>query len=312
MPKCNSGAIILLYHGVTSSPSFGIENFSAKHLPVKEFDLQMGFLKQNTTILTLRTLLEHLKREVPLAPNSVAITFDDSYKNIHDVVLPILKRYRIPATFFISTGFVGTKKMFWVDQVEHMINMSCRESIELSLNSGLKRFSLRTPSEKISTIIEIKAAAKQMSPHERNRTLISLQDCTGVKDNGDAVANYTNLTWDDVCELDEPPFYEVGGHTVNHEIMSYLSEKQLRCEVRECKKTIEIHLGHTIDLFSYPEGQLDHFNESVILELKQAGITICPSAVPGINRQGTDSFYLRRNMVGFMGNEFPFNDFSGN
>lgn len=82
--------------------------------------------------------------------------------------------------------------------------------------------------------------------------------------------------------------------------------RHLPSEVWGCKKDLEKHLGHGVDLFSYPEGQAEHFDQRVIRELKSAGITICPSAVHGVNGRGEDPFYLKRVMVGFMGERFPF------
>ena len=44
---------ILLYHGVTSSLSDGIENFSGKHIQVEHFEKQIQFIKKNCTILSM-------------------------------------------------------------------------------------------------------------------------------------------------------------------------------------------------------------------------------------------------------------------
>jgi peptidoglycan/xylan/chitin deacetylase (PgdA/CDA1 family) len=40
---------------------------------------------------------------------TLSITFDDGYRNNHDVAAPILRRLNLPATFFVTTGFVGTQ-----------------------------------------------------------------------------------------------------------------------------------------------------------------------------------------------------------
>ena len=47
---------ILLYHGVTSSKSFGIENYSKKHINIKLFEKQMKFLKKYRTVVPLRKI----------------------------------------------------------------------------------------------------------------------------------------------------------------------------------------------------------------------------------------------------------------
>src|ERR671926_513204 len=37
----------------------------------------------------------------------VALTFDDGYHSWHEVAAPILEALRLPATFFVCSGFVG-------------------------------------------------------------------------------------------------------------------------------------------------------------------------------------------------------------
>ena len=37
----------------------------------------------------------------------LALTFDDGYADWHEIVAPVLEEFRCPATFFVSSGFVG-------------------------------------------------------------------------------------------------------------------------------------------------------------------------------------------------------------
>jgi len=305
----NSAGTIICYHGVTCSTSVGIENYSGKHIQADEFRHQMKFIRDNTTPLSLRELAGIINEGKVLPRRSIAITFDDSYKNVHDIALPILKDLQIPATFLISTGFIGSNRRFWTDQVEHVINMTDETEITISLKDGDMCFTLSSFLQKYDTVNTLKKIFKQLPPHERNRALDSLAKATKVEDNGDDISNYQNLTWDDVLHMDEGTLFEVGGHTVRHEILSYLSRSDLEYEIRECLRVLEKYLHHSIDLFSYPEGQRDHFNEQVISVLKEAGVQICPTAIKGFNPSGTDLFHLNRIMVGLMGERFPFPDY---
>lgn len=289
---------ILLYHGVTKSKSYGVENYSNKHIQADEFDRQMKFLKENKKVVSIR----NIKREL----DSVAVTFDDTFKNIYDVALPILKKYDIPATFFVSTGFIGNHKNFWVDRIEHMINFSDKDKIEF--DSEL--FNLRDRDEKINSLIKIKSKLKKCEPACRENFLSDIKIQTGWK-NAIEIENYKNLSLDDVKKLDEPPMYEVGGHTVNHEILSYLDDEKLNQEISDCIKTLEKITGRKTDLFSYPEGQEKHYNKKVINCLKDNGITICPSAIDGFIGE-EDEFNYKRIMVGFCDIKFPFEGYDGN
>ncbi|MBS2001826.1 MAG: polysaccharide deacetylase family protein [Cyanobacteria bacterium SZAS LIN-5] len=53
--------------------------------------------------------------------NSVVITFDDGYADNLTAALPILSKYEVPATVFISTGMVQHRTPFWWSEVESII-----------------------------------------------------------------------------------------------------------------------------------------------------------------------------------------------
>ena len=143
--------------------------------------------------------------------------------------------------------------------------------------------------------------------YNNEKYLNDIQSQTGWK-NDIEVNNYKNLSVDDVRELHHPPMYEVGGHTVNHEILSYLDDETLGSEVSACIKTLEKITNKTIDLFSYPEGQRNHYDERVIECLKKNGINISPSAIDGFIGD-EDEFNYRRIMVGFLNTKFPFEEY---
>ena len=295
---------ILLYHGVTSTTSYGIENFSGKHIQSDEFDKQMRFIHKKMNPITLREACEN--QDLP--PKSVVVTFDDTFKNMRSVALPILKKYQIPATFFITTGLVGTDTISWVDRLEHIINYAQKEEFVIR-NPHRRSFSIRNNEEKIKTIREIKHIIKQSKTKVHDLILETIQDQIGIVPI-EGIKNYENLSVDDVRELFDPPTYEIGGHTVNHEILSQLKQNDLEHEVVSCIDTLGRLVDSRVDLFSYPEGQAEHFNNTVIRFMKSANIKICPSAIPGVNTPGDSPFNLKRIMVGFMGAKFPFEEVS--
>jgi peptidoglycan/xylan/chitin deacetylase (PgdA/CDA1 family) len=303
--ESKAGYPIVLYHGVTSTQSDGIENFSGKHICVDIFESQMKYIKTQMHAISLRTMSDALMSNTPLPPGSVAITFDDSYKNIHSNALPILKKYAIPATFFLPTSFIGTNKRYWTDVLEHMINTTSVKTFEVDLLGEKRVYDVIGYDQKRQTVIDIKTFIKDNPDTDPQWIMSNLKAKLGVYDSGNGVKNYENLSWIEVLKLDDPPLFEIGGHSVNHEILSYLCQEKLSNEIVSCLDTLNEKLGHTVDLFSYPEGQEKHFNETVIKTLKKAGIKICPTAINGINYPGTDRFYLKRVMVGFMGIEFP-------
>ncbi|MBZ4685535.1 MAG: polysaccharide deacetylase [Desulfomicrobiaceae bacterium] len=69
----------------------------------------------------------------------------------------------------------------------------------------------------------------------------------------------------------------IGGHTVNHNLLSSLDEHEQREEIINNIKTIEKILGHRIQWFCFPYGGAISYNETTIALLKEYGIQYCLS-----------------------------------
>lgn len=88
---------ILMYHAV------GRHHHSLSITP-EEFERQMRYLVESGFSFLRSTDLRG--NNVNLS-KSVLITFDDGLSELYEYAVPVLKKYQIPAVFFIPTGLVG-------------------------------------------------------------------------------------------------------------------------------------------------------------------------------------------------------------
>ncbi|MFH1645826.1 MAG: polysaccharide deacetylase family protein [Candidatus Omnitrophota bacterium] len=106
---------VLMYHKIDN-------NFMNSKLSVspKSFEKQMRFLrKKNYNIVSLDKLKMLLSSKLPIPRKTIAVTFDDGYKNNYTAAFPTLKKYSIPATVFVVTDKVGRDGyMSWDDLKE--------------------------------------------------------------------------------------------------------------------------------------------------------------------------------------------------
>jgi len=68
------------------------------------FKTNLEFLKQRTHVVSLE---EFFEGQLSVSKINTVITFDDGYKSWTSIAVPILKNLGLPATFFVSSGFVG-------------------------------------------------------------------------------------------------------------------------------------------------------------------------------------------------------------
>jgi len=93
-------AVVVLFHRI---------NDALKGNPISssnaEFIVFCDFFQKYFSVISLGELLEKLERNKDLSGHLV-ITFDDGYKDNHDIAAVELKRRNLPACFFISTNFI--------------------------------------------------------------------------------------------------------------------------------------------------------------------------------------------------------------
>lgn len=88
---------VLMYHHIADDtpPSTSTR--------VEVFKAHLDYLAEAHTVVDLVWALERLQAGEPIAENSVAITFDDAYKNVYTTAWPLLKEAGFPFTVFVAT-----------------------------------------------------------------------------------------------------------------------------------------------------------------------------------------------------------------
>ena len=110
--------IILTYHRVRNDSKFPDISVSTE-----KFKRQIAYLKKYFNVISLKTLINNIEEKKELFMESVAITFDDGYKDNFLNAYPVLKNYNLPATIFLITEVIGkNKEMIDVDEIKIMKN----------------------------------------------------------------------------------------------------------------------------------------------------------------------------------------------
>jgi peptidoglycan/xylan/chitin deacetylase (PgdA/CDA1 family) len=271
---------ILTYHSVLPSTR-GIDAAEARNVVDAEtFAWQMRYLSKHFNCLKLEDAVERLRRKQPLPPNSVVVTFDDGFWNNLEYAFPILRRFGVPATVFVTTGHIGRgTEMLWTERVGRLLRAA--NVTDATARREMKRL-------------------KAMSFRERDAAIDELERRLG----GDGIRHpqpdlnrYTFLTWEQTRQLASGGI-TIGSHTVAHPIMSSLDDDRRHVEIVESKQEIERQLGTPCTLFSYPNGTADDFGERDKESLRQAGYLAAVTQIAGVNDEETDCFELRRVNIG--------------
>ena len=162
LTRGNGRVAIVNYHRVLAAPS----PFLASEPDIDIFTWQMELLARCFNVLSLREALAAIDAgRVP--PRAVCITFDDGYRSVHDLALPVLRRLGLPATVFVSSGYVGGRTM-WNDRIVEAVETLPAQELDLA-EFGLGVYSLRSMPERAATLGTLTEASKYLPPQERSR-----------------------------------------------------------------------------------------------------------------------------------------------
>jgi peptidoglycan/xylan/chitin deacetylase (PgdA/CDA1 family) len=285
-----NGILVFAYHRVGLVDDLGDPSLWDASPPV--FEQELRFLKKEFDVIPP----DELERAVSIGRGRyVLLTFDDGYRDNFDEAFPILKRHGLPATFFVTTGFLDHQQIPWWDEIAWMVNASTRS--ESRLNGLLDSALSFAPRERRRTTQALIECYRRLPRESTRQFMDSLADATGSgRHQGDHAAVW--MTWDNVRELRASGMH-IGGHTVTHPLLAQLSVDEQEQEILGCKMRIEAELGEPMRYFAYPYGERDSFDDNTRRSLADHGVELAFSYYHGYQRfRDWDPYDVRRRGLG--------------
>lgn len=256
------GVLALNYHRVgdgASSP-YDRDLWSAT---AEDFDQQVAFLSRHCDLISPHELDDALAQ--PRGRHAL-ITFDDGYLDNYQLAYSILRAHRAPATFFIATGFIDRPTLPWWDEIAWLLR--CTELDALVLEPWFDGVIQLGP-DRPQRIHEVLAKYKSLPADAAARMLLALRDAVGARA-PDRIDGHW-MDWDMVREMSRNGM-TIGGHTVDHPILSRLPRERQQAEISECAERILAETGSPMTYFAYPVGKPWAFNADTMACLDSAGV----------------------------------------
>ncbi len=287
---------IFLYHRINDDHDPFLRSESTE-----DFRAQMKHLARHFSFVSLDDIAAGKINEKE-ARYAVAITFDDGYRDNFTHALPILKEFRIPATIFLATGFIGTGEMPWYDKVCLAFKLTVQKELRLD-RPGATTGSLRTQQERVALMQQTLDALRVMDEDSRDSLMDDLFRALRVPKEL-ALPNFM-LNWDETRQM-KAQNISFGAHTVTHPVLSQVKSDRLRKEIEDSRKTIEEKLQSEVVHFAYPFGKPADIGPDARSVVEQSGFKTAVTTIPGFNNGNDDLLSLKRftpwatDMAGFI------------
>jgi peptidoglycan/xylan/chitin deacetylase (PgdA/CDA1 family) len=274
--------LLLVYHRVLknkhSSPLNNIVSLSG-------FIKQIDEIAKRHAIVTLTDIIQQCHFGKPKAKIQVVLTFDDGYSDNYEIVLPVLQKKGLPASFFIIADYINSNVPLWDWQVIHLLNSDVSIKSTTIDNQIIRQGIFES---RLSFAFRILEKMKPISPAKRREAISYLRPKTNTSFESDRC-----MSWQEVKKMSEAGM-EIGSHGLSHRSLAMLPYYEAKEEIKKSKEIIEYNIEKPCYHFSFPYGGNQDYNQPLIDCVKEAGYRTCLLNVHGYNYIENDSFCFKR------------------
>jgi peptidoglycan/xylan/chitin deacetylase (PgdA/CDA1 family) len=274
--------IILMYHRILPDDICSKESASLA-VSTTQFNEQMKFISSNFRCLHINELEAALKKNEFF----VVVTFDDGYRDNLEHALPILNKYGVPATVYITTRFINEdRKMWWYEIPEILMKGGHRQ---IQWRNALLSLEASSDTEIITTYKRLKNTIVRLSYLEQEALMDALR-------NGERAISFDDLvlTEDQISRLSQSPLITIGAHTHNHPVLKNESVETVKKEMKNSVKLLSDCIGKKVEHFAYPYGHHLHAQEREYSLAKEFGFKTAVTTIGHPLLVDTNLFALPR------------------
>jgi len=250
---------------------------------------------QDIAVLPLVEAVEALATRELRAP-TIAISFDDGYRNNINVALPILERYGFPATIFLTTGLVGSDRAMWHSRLLLALE---RTSVPNLARDGWV-LPLDRARDRTAAAWRLQVAIKETSGQDFGHAVSAIEAelKVPVDPRVERDSSFAMMDEADITNGLKSGLIEFGAHTVTHPLLSRLDDETVAREVGGSCGAVEVMTGQPCRCFAYPNGRPEDYDDRTVRRLKARGVRAAVTTDEGTNRYDCDPLRLMRLAVG--------------
>jgi peptidoglycan/xylan/chitin deacetylase (PgdA/CDA1 family) len=241
MRRSSRALLVLIYHRVLPEP----DPLLIDEPDARTFGNQLDVISRLFHVVDLVEGVRRL-RDGTLPPRAAAITFDDGYANNLDVAAPILAGRELPATVFVTTGFINGGCM-WNDLVIEAVRLAPGTFDLRDLDLGLHE--LPDMAARRRLVDDLLARIKYLAIDERLARARAIAERSGAGSGAGLMMNEQQLRRLNGMGI------SIGAHCVSHPILCKTSDMDALSEIRQSKQVLEAITGRQVEAFAYPNGR---------------------------------------------------------
>ena len=244
------GSVLMFHRVCPESSRPRIRGNAGLEVTPEYLENTIKFLRKNNyEIISLSRVAKILNDNYKKKKFAV-LTFDDGYIDNYVHAYPIFKKHRVPFSIYVTTNFPDGNGILWWYILEDLILKEAR--IEFQLNGLEYQYSCASLLQKEWAYQQIHGLILNGPSNDLNQRILQVfknYDIDFLKKTSQLA-----LTWEQIREMSADPLIEIGAHTINHQVLSKLTDFAVQKEMEGSRDKIESEINQKVEHFSYPFG----------------------------------------------------------
>ena len=236
-----------VYHMVSPDSVDYVRHIYPSKTP-EEFEQDLLFIREHFNPVTYGQLLDHTEGRGELPKNACLLTMDDGYRECFTEAAPLLRKHEVPCIFFVTTGFLDNRLMFYrnkyslcVDAIERLSPTEGQDLIK-----GIET-SLGHPSQSLEEVLAWLRSLKRADEGNLDQVCSLL----GIDIEATLRTRSPYLTTGQVKSLLSDGF-SIGAHSVRHSKFLDLEQEAIKREILSSCRVISELSGKNKVPFAFP------------------------------------------------------------
>lgn len=249
------GARILVYHGICMNDHL---RYNSTFIKAGTFESQLRLYKKYFNIISLD---DFYQQKFSAEKYNLCLTFDDGFANNHKYVLPLLNKYEIPATFFVTAVGDAGYDVLWNDIMNIAFkhgpaNLVFREE-EFTKQKDGRYISKKTGRQFVDLL--------RSEGFEGKAEILHLLNPLKHKADPDY---WLQMTPWEINDLSVSKWVNIGSHGYYHNDLAKIPIASAREEMIKSKQWLENLTGKEIKALAFPYGS---YSKNLVEEAQKIG-----------------------------------------